>query len=187
MEFYAEGERVQYPYGLSIPVTIGGDPLVRWEEPAEAWSDNPVAKKYPLQCFQEHVKWRVHSSWFNQPWLREIDQEPTVKMNPADAQSRGISDGDYVLVYNDRSPNGTVLKTVFNPGVRPGSVNIPHGWQRDQHKFGGYQELTSSATNPISLNFAYNDIMVEVKKLPSSMALNPQVYPEGQGGNSTAV
>src|SRR5271157_5640086 len=57
IEFYAEGERVQYPYGLSIPVTSGGDPLVRWEEPAEAWSTNAAASKYPLQCFQEHVKW----------------------------------------------------------------------------------------------------------------------------------
>jgi len=185
MEFYAEGERVQYPSGASIPVTMGGDPLVRWEEPTEAWSTNAAAVQYPLQCYQEHVKWRVHSSWFNQPWLREIDPEPIVKMNPTDAQTRGINDGDYVRVYNARGQ--AVLKTTFNPGVRPGSVNIPHGWQRDQHKLGGYQELTSSAgINPISLNFAYNDIMVQVEKLPAGTKLNQVVYPLGQGGNNTS-
>jgi molybdopterin-containing oxidoreductase family molybdopterin binding subunit len=129
------------------------------------------------------VKWRVHSSWFNIPWLREVDPEPIIKMNPSDAQTRGINDGEYVKVYNDRG--GAVLKVVFNPGVRPGSVNIPHGWQRDQTKLGGYQELTSYETNPISLNFAYNDIMVEVIKINSSTTLNPTVYPLGRGGNDT--
>jgi molybdopterin-containing oxidoreductase family molybdopterin binding subunit len=183
LEFYSEAEQLQYPYGLAIPVTKGGDPLVRWEQPTEAWTGTSAQKKYPLQCFQEHVKFRVHSSWFNTPWLREIDPEPIIKMNPTDAQARGIDDGDYVNVYNDRG--SAVLKAVFNAGIRPGSVNIPHGWQRDQTKLGGYQELTSSATNPISLNFAYNDIMVEVSKLSSSTALNPKVYPLGQGGNST--
>ena len=100
-------------------------------------------------------------------------------------KTRGINDGDYVNVYNDRG--STVVKAIFNPGVRPGSVNIPHGWQRDQSKAGGYQELTSSVTNPISLSFAYNDIMVEVSKLSSSTALNPHVYPLGKGGNDTQM
>ncbi|MGA2875295.1 MAG: molybdopterin-dependent oxidoreductase [Nitrososphaerales archaeon] len=183
LEFYAESEKLQYPSSLAIPVTKGGDPLVRWETPTEAWTGTPASSKYPLQCFQEHVKWRVHSSWFNMPWLREVDPEPTIKMNPTDAQARGINDGDYVNVYNDRG--STVVKAIFNPGVRPGSVNIPHGWQRDQSKAGGYQELTSSVTNPISLSFAYNDILVEVSKLSSSTALNPHVYPQGKGGNDT--
>ena len=73
------------PPELSIPVTMGGDPLVRWEEPAEAWSSNLCCSNTRCSAYQEHVKWRVHSSWFNQPWLREMDPEPTVKMNPVDA------------------------------------------------------------------------------------------------------
>lgn len=182
LEFYSESEQLQFPYGLAIPVTKGGDPLVRWEQPNEAWPGSSVASKYPLQCFQEHVKWRVHSSWFNTPWLREVDTEPIIKMNPTDAQSRGLNDGDYAQVYNDRG--SAVLKIVYNPGVRPGSVNIPHGWQRDQTKSGGYQELTNSETNPISLNFAYNDIMVEVGKVPAGTTLN-QIYPWGKQGNVT--
>ena len=149
----------------------------------EAWPGSTASAKYPLQCYQEHVKWRVHGQWSNQPWLREVDPEPTVKMNPSDAQSRGISDGDYAKVYNDRG--STVLKVIFNPGLPKGSVNIPHGWQRDQHKLGGYQELTSSATNPISLNFGFNDTMVEVEKVPSGTVFN-KTYPLGQGGNETA-
>jgi anaerobic selenocysteine-containing dehydrogenase len=183
LEFYSEAEQLQYPYGLAIPITKGGDGMVRWEQPTEAWAGTAAASKYPLQCYQEHVKWRVHSSWFNTPWLREVDPEPIIKMNPTDAQARGLNDGEYVQVFNDRG--SVVLKLVYNPGVRPGSVNIPHGWQRDQHKSGGYQELTNSETNSISLNFAYNDLMVEVQKVPSGTTLN-QVYPYGKGGNVTA-
>ena len=183
LEFYGEKELLNYPWALGVPVQIGGDPLVRWEEPMEAWPTNAVAKTYPLQCLQEHTKWRVHSGWFNQPWLREVDPEPVVKMNPTDAAARGIQDGDYVQVYNDRG--SAVLKVVFNPGLRPGSVNAPHGWQRSQHLSGGSQELTNSATNPISLNFAYNDVMVEVRKVPSDVQLN-KPFPLGQGVNETA-
>ncbi|MDG6924019.1 MAG: molybdopterin-dependent oxidoreductase, partial [Nitrososphaerota archaeon] len=82
LEFYAEAEKLQYPSNVSIPVNQGGDPLVRWEAPTEAWTGTAASAKYPLQCFQEHVKWRVHSSWFNIPWLREVDPEPIIKMNP---------------------------------------------------------------------------------------------------------
>ncbi len=183
LEFYAEKELLQFPYGLALPVSKGGDPMVRWEQPMEAWPSNAIATKYPLQCYQEHTKWRIHSTWFNQPWLREVDPEPTVKLNPTDAQARAIQDGEYVEVFNDRGH--AVLKAVLNPAVRPGSVNIPHGWQRNQHKAGGYQELTSASTNPISLNFAYNDLMVEVRKVPAGTQLST-VFPLGQGVNETA-
>ena len=182
LEFYREQELLQYPWALGLPVQLGGDPLVRWEEPMEAWPTNSIAAKYPLQCLQEHTKWRIHSTWFNQPWLREVDPEPVVKMNPADARARGIQEGEYVEVYNDRG--SAVLKVVLNPGLRPGSVNAPHGWQRSQHLSGGAQELTNATTNPISLNFAYNDVMVEVRKVPSDMQLN-KPFPWGQGVNGT--
>ncbi len=183
LEFYSEKELLQFPYGLALPVAKGGDPLVRWEEPMEAWPTNDVAKTYPLQCYQEHTKWRIHSTWFNQPWLREVDPVPTVKMNPADAEARGILDGEDVEVYNDRGH--AVLKAILNPAIRPGSVNIPHGWQKSQHKAGGYQELTSASTNPISLNFAYNDVMVEVRKVPAGLQLGT-AFPLGQGVNETS-
>ena len=165
LEFYREQELLQFPYNLGIPVEKGGDALVRWEPPMEAWPSNDISKKYPLQCYQEHTKWRVHTTWFNQPWLREVDSEPIAKMNPADAKARGLQDGDYAEVYNDRGH--AVLKVMFNPAVRPGSVNIPHGWQRSQHKAGCYQELTSASTNRIGLNFSYNDLLVEVRKAPN--------------------
>ncbi len=183
LEFYSEGELLQYPWNLRLSVKNGGDPLVRWEEPMEAWPTNDVAKNYPLQCYQEHAKWRIHSTWFNQPWLREVDPEPIVKMNPTDAQARSINDGDYVEVFNDRGH--AILKAVFNPAVRPGCVNIPHGWQRTQHRGGGYQELTNASTNPISLNFSYNDLMVEVRKVPAGTQLGT-AYPLGQGVNGTS-
>jgi anaerobic selenocysteine-containing dehydrogenase len=183
LEFYGEQELLQFPYGLGVSVEKGGDTLVRWEPPMEAWTDNALAKKYPLQCYQEHTKWRVHTTWFNQPWLREVDPEPIVKMNPVDAQARGIRDGDYVEVYNDRGH--AVLKAVFNPAVRPGSLNIPRGWQRSQHRAGSYQELTNVSTDPVSLNFSFNDVLVEVRKIPSGMQLK-SVSPWGEEANVTA-
>lgn len=167
MEFYAEKELVNFPSTvplLGIPVEKGGDPLPRWEPPVEAWSTSEEAKKYPLVCMQEHTRWRVHSTYYNQPWLRELDPEPEVKLNPADARERGIRDGDYVEVFNDRGR--MVARAVVSPAVRPGMVNIPKGWQRSQTRAGGYQELTKDHQNRFTLNCSFFDTRVEVRKAP---------------------
>ncbi|MGB9022702.1 MAG: molybdopterin-dependent oxidoreductase, partial [Candidatus Bathyarchaeia archaeon] len=41
--------------------------------PIEAWDDNPLASKYPLVCSQAGARFRVHTQYFNIPWLRELD------------------------------------------------------------------------------------------------------------------
>ncbi|MFR5093272.1 MAG: molybdopterin dinucleotide binding domain-containing protein [Adlercreutzia equolifaciens] len=53
--------------------------------------------------------------WSDNAYLRELDPEPTIKMNPVDAEARGIVDGDYVEVYNDRGH--CVARVVFNDGI----------------------------------------------------------------------
>lgn len=165
IEFYAEREIVNFPGtspALGIPVSMGGKPMVHFEPPYEAWYENPLFEKYPLTNYQEHSRWRVHSQWFQVPWLREIDPEPVVKMNPEDANVRGLQSGDYAEVFNDRGK--AVFKVILSEGIRKGMVNTPKGWQRYQFKKGGYQELTMDHKHPINLNCSFFDTLVEVKK-----------------------
>ncbi|KTE92413.1 dehydrogenase [Desulfitobacterium hafniense] len=159
-QFYMETPTVDIDYGQKWD--IEKERLPYFEPPAEAWPQNPLFKKYPLTIFQEHSRWRTHTQWGNVPWLRELDPEPTVKINPDDAAARGIENGDIVEVFNDRGH--VVLKAVINNGMRSGTVNIPKGWQRGQFIEGHYQELTSRVTNPVVDNSAYFDVLVEVKK-----------------------
>jgi molybdopterin-containing oxidoreductase family molybdopterin binding subunit len=146
----AEGEEYQHKLPVFLP-------------PIEAWPDNPLSKKYPLTCYQAGSRFRVHTQYFNIPWLREIDPYPSVEMNPADAGARQIREGDVVEVFNDR---GSVrLRAKLNDGIRPGMVNIVRGWARKQFISGCSQELIADHRNPVTLNCSFFDTLVEVKKV----------------------
>lgn len=164
-EFYAEWETLNWPAtspATVLHVPMGGNPLPHFEPPFEAWPENPLFEKYPLVNYQEHSRWRVHSQWFQVPWLRELDPEPVVKLHPEDAESRGLATGDYAEVFNDRGRG--VFKVIVSEGILQGMCNTPKGWQRYQHKEGGYQELTADHKHPITLNCSFFDTLVEVRK-----------------------
>ena len=106
-------------------------------------------------------KFKYHTQFGYNPWLLELDPEPYVMLNPADAAPRGIETGDTVRVFNDR---GTcTLKAVVNDGVRAGLIVIPKGWQTDQYQDGSAQELTSTHMNPVCFNSYFFDALCEVE------------------------
>ena len=86
-----------------------------------------------------HGRWRVHANHDDITWLREI---PTCKvmgadgynyeplwLNPVDAGSRGINQGDVVQVYNER---GIVLGGAYiTQRIMPGVVYMDHGARYD--------------------------------------------------------
>ncbi len=164
LEPYSERVVVNYPYSGWIATSTGEDPLPAWEAPGEAWHENVLAQKYPLAYMQEHSRFRVHTTYWDQPWLRELNPEPYVEINPQDARPRGISHGDYVEIFNDRGT--TVAKARVTGRIRPGMVNLPKGWQRHQTKNdSGYSDLTKNWTNRLSANGAYFDALVDVRKV----------------------
>ncbi|MFX1404801.1 MAG: molybdopterin-dependent oxidoreductase [Promethearchaeota archaeon] len=152
IEFYVERS---VKFGQELPVYI---------EPVEGSPQNLLAKKYPLIFLQSHSRFHVHTSFANNSDLLEINPEPFVEINPMDAQKRDITDDDLVVVFNDRGK--VKLKARLNEGVRPGVVDIHHGWWANQFREGSYQDLTHEKINPALMipNFSYFDCLVEVKK-----------------------
>jgi molybdopterin-containing oxidoreductase family molybdopterin binding subunit len=164
LEIYSERVVVNYPAKGWIPITAGVDPLPYWQPPIEAWPDNPLYKKYPLVYMTEHTRWRVHTTYFDQPWLREIDPEPYVDLSHTDAKARGIVQGDYVEVFNDRGK--TVAVARVSGKMRQGMVSLPKGWQRFQTKDDtGYSDPTYNWVNQLTSNGSYFDNLVEVRKV----------------------
>lgn len=160
-QFYLENPKVLHDFGQEWDVDKARMPVM-FEEPTEAWSTNPLHEKYPLSLIQQHSKWRTHTQWGFVSWLRELDPEPVAKINPDDAASRGIFDGDYIKVFNDRGH--VVLKAVVSNGIRPGCIDIPKGWQRGQFVSGHYQDLTSKETSPVYVNSPFYDVLVNMEK-----------------------
>ena len=160
LEFYCENPQPRMNYGQEYdPIPLR---LPDYTEPLEVNEGNPLREKYPLSVLQEHSKWRVHTSFGDLPWLRELDPEPTVKISIGDASARGIQAGDMVRVFNDRGY--VVLNAVVDGSLPVGVCNIPKGWEKWQTVEGSYQDLTSRQLNPVTLNQTFNDILVEIEK-----------------------
>ena len=65
----------------------------------------------------------------NSPWLRETRPENPLWMNPADADERGIENGDRIEIdAGRRVVEGVAMVT---SGIRPGVVGTMWGWGRD--------------------------------------------------------
>jgi molybdopterin-containing oxidoreductase family molybdopterin binding subunit len=87
-------------------------------------------------------------------------------MNSADAQARGIRDGDIVRVSNDRGE--VKLRVRVNHRVRPGLLKLEEGWWPSDYVEGTHQALTHETINPaqeavFEPNFACHDVLVQVE------------------------
>jgi len=98
-------------------------PIPKYIETWESRND-PLAKKYPLQLITTHYWRRTHSRFDKIPWMRELEAQ-AVLINSADAQVRGIKDGDMVRVFNDRGQ--TIIAASVTERIMPGVVDIPEG------------------------------------------------------------
>jgi anaerobic selenocysteine-containing dehydrogenase len=137
IEFYKEEDRFR-ELGEQVPT---------WKPPFDDGVHDPI--DYPLTLLTPHSKWRIHSSYANNPWLAEIHGgRPQVFLSPADALARGIEDGDPIEVFNTR---GSVEAWASVTAAQmPGTVTLYEGWWPRQFRRGkGVNELTSSAVNPI--------------------------------------
>lgn len=161
MEFYCDN-----PLDLfDKPVPgnlIEANRLPEWIPPREVRQDNPLLKKYPLVLMSQRPGYRVNTQWYNTEWLRELDLEPTIFINPDDAKVRKIKEGDYVEIFNDRGI--AVAKAVISGGIRKGIISYPKGWQRHQHKAGSFSELDTKAFDRVGVNQSFFDVLAEVRK-----------------------
>jgi trimethylamine-N-oxide reductase (cytochrome c) len=103
LEFWSTGLAENFPDDKDRP------PLAHWIPGGEGYfydeyRTGKKAQTYPLQMISNTPKWRYHSQHDDIPWLRELSKiegwdgywyEP-VQMNPADAEARGIKDGDKI-------------------------------------------------------------------------------------------
>ncbi len=140
-----------------------------WEEPNEASPANPLYQKYPLMLGSPHARFRAHSTFSNARWLLQINNEPLVRINPIDAQARGIQNREFVEVFNDRGSFQCRCQIVND--MRPGMVQLSEGWWSRYFQKGDLQEVTNPNKNPRGKKLLYGpivaflDTLVEVKKV----------------------
>jgi anaerobic dimethyl sulfoxide reductase subunit A len=157
-------------FDLNNPQEIPAVPkyIQEWESPFAGVQKS--GQEYPLQAIGHHTLHRVHSTHDNNDWLEEAFPQ-RVFINPLDAKSRGIKDGDDVRVFNERGE--LVLPCRLTPRIMPGVVDIPQGawYEPDENglDFGGcVNVLTSSKWTPFAFGSAQHTLMVNIVKYSGS-------------------
>lgn len=140
----------------------GFDPLPGWVPDAESPDGNPArAARFPLQLVSAASHYFLNSSFGNVPSLRRRHGDPTLELNPADAAARGIRDGDWVEVRNDRGAFAARARVGEN--VRPGVVFSPTlSWPRHNPDGRGANWTTSDALADMAGGATFHDNQVEV-------------------------
>lgn len=139
--------------------------IPRYVEPPEGPRD-PLAARYPLQLVGWHTKRRCHSIHDNNQAMDKLDPQ-RLWMHERDAAARGISDGDEVLVWNDR---GCIRIPVrITDRIMEGVTALSQGaWYRPDRdgvdRAGAVNVLTSLRPTPYAKGNPQHTNLVEVKK-----------------------
>ena len=107
---------------------FGVDPLPYYEEPQLSPVSTPEKmEEYPFVLTTgARTYCYFHSEGKQIPYLREMNPDPLIEINPEDALKHGIADGQWVRVSN---PFGScVLKAKVTQTVYPGLVMAQHGF-----------------------------------------------------------
>jgi anaerobic selenocysteine-containing dehydrogenase len=119
----------------------------------------PTNNEYPLILLTgARVPYITHSKWReDSPWLLELQREPLLMINPEDAEGRGISQWDIVIL---KTPYGQiVVKAKPTIMVPKGIVGVMHGWAK-----ANVNELIPRQFDPISGFPPFKEVVCSVMK-----------------------
>lgn len=152
--------------------TLGLDSLPDYIAPQED-TRSPLAARYPLAMISPPARHFLNSSFVNVQSLRAVEGEPWLDLHPADAAARGVSDGHYVRVYNDRG--SLELRARVTSRARPGVVVALSVWWRKLTRDGkNANELTNGGTlTDMGRAPIFYDCLVEVEPANESHTLRP--------------
>jgi molybdopterin guanine dinucleotide-containing S/N-oxide reductase-like protein len=144
---------------------MGLDPLPGFVPPTESrWSQ--AAKRYPLELLGRKNDNYMNSTFANLPGHRKLEARKIQKleMHPADAQARGISDGDPVRIFNDRG--AIELTAMLNDTLPAGVVAARLDWAKLHPDAVNINALTSERLTDIGAAPTFYSTLVEVVKGP---------------------
>ncbi|HJP76088.1 MAG TPA: molybdopterin-dependent oxidoreductase [Pseudonocardiaceae bacterium] len=143
-----------------------------WLEPAE-WLGSPIAARYPLHLLTNQPAHRLHSQLDNAPLsqaAKVADREP-IQLNAADAERRGLREGDVVRVFNDRGAFLAGVRIAGSDTLVPGVAQMATGAWYDPLEPGGLDKhgnpnvvTLDKGTSQLSQGSAAQTCLVEVER-----------------------
>ncbi len=135
----------------------GLDPLPFYNPPAEG------AAPGELQFLSPPARNFLNSSFAHLKRFRDLEGEPRLEMHSADADARGIRDGDAVRVFNARG--SLRLRARVNDQPRRGVVVAPSVWWKKHSPDGGNaNNLTAQRIADLGGGATFYDCRVQVER-----------------------
>jgi len=144
----------------------GAGPLPMWVPGIYGTTYDPRTKDYPLILLTTESSFRTHSAYFTNPLLNGDCYRHACWISTADANARGIVDGDLVHVYSNKGE--MVIEAYVTSRIAPGVAAVHHG--------GWYMPSgTKTALNPDGMDRggAPNMILEDVE--PDLMTIGPSL------------
>lgn len=141
-------------------------PIPKYVKGFEGVGD-PLMGKYPFQLIGWHSKKRTHSIQDNTSGLERIEPQ-TAWINPMDAESKGISNGDAVEIWNDRGKT-QIIAFVTNRIIE-GVIAVAQGawYTPDENGVdirGSINVLSTSRATPLAKGNPQHSNLVDVKPI----------------------
>ena len=141
-------------------IAQGLDPVVQFVPPDES-RHSTQAKRYPLELLARKADNFLNSTFSNLPSIQEMEEVGLLEMNSADANPRGISDGDTVRAFNRRGE--ILLKVRVDGTVQPGVVAARLHWAKLEAGKRNINVLTSEKLTDMGNSATFYSVLVEVE------------------------
>lgn len=141
-------------------------PIPKYVKGFEGVGD-PMIEKYTFQLIGWHSKKRTHSIQDNTAGLERI--EPQIAwINPADAESKGISNGDLIEIWNDRGR--TQITAFVTDRIIKGVIAVAQGawYTPDENGVdirGSINVLSTSRATPLAKGNPQHSNLVDIKPI----------------------
>jgi anaerobic selenocysteine-containing dehydrogenase len=148
-------------YDASL-IEQGMDPVADFVPPEES-RHAATAERYPLELLARKADNFLNSTFVNLPGIQKMERQNELEISRADAESRGIRDGDRVRVFNERGE--IVLTARVDGAVAAGVVGAKLGWAKLSEGGVNINVLTSARLADLGGGATFYATLVEVERM----------------------
>jgi anaerobic selenocysteine-containing dehydrogenase len=146
----------------------GHDPMPAYVPEREGWYSG-ARDKYPLQIISAATHYFIGASFQGVERLRDMQARPTFEMNATDAAARGIVDGDFCRLFNDRGATFGYARIV--DGMLAGVLGAPKQLYGSTTPGGvNVNALTSQQVSDMGGSPVYYSTLAQVEKCSKEAA-----------------
>ncbi len=144
---------------------VGVSHLPEWIPVAEG-PGSPQMDRHPLflQTPKKATRF-LNTSYSDLPAHADLETKPHIELDLADAEVRGLTEGDTARVFNDRA--SLTLPVAITDRLRPGVVSVPWGYVDSAYgdATGSVNDLTNAADTEFGAGSNYGDTLVQVEAI----------------------